>query len=135
MPHISLRIDDDELTAWRKQAEAKKIPLSIWVRLEINALIARAAPQVQPAAPKPYVKRGPKLPPVGPFLDLFADKRFPSGQRRYRHLVEHYPDLADDEAFHRVYEAERLKGLGKPDNWHIDLRPVWAYSDKMKKIT
>ena len=126
MPAINIDVTAEQHAAFKAAALASGLSLAAWMRFH---LLKVAAATTQPAAPKPVGRPGLSM---DDFLDRFADERFPSGQRRYRYLVSTFPDLADDEAFHRVYEAARMPGRGKPDSWDMPMQPIWDYVDKKR---
>lgn len=124
MPALMIRLSDAEDAAYRKAAALASLPVSSWARSRLTDLarehLPAGAPMAVPPKPsKPYVKPGPKQIDIDEYLDLFARRppatgpvdRFPSGQRRYRRLVDKFSDYgggryADDERAHAALERD-----------------------------
>lgn len=97
----------------------------------------RLAKVSEPAAPKPFVKAGPKREPVEVWLTRFAeaDKTFPSGQLYFRHIPSNYrlcPEMWDDERAHALCQEDIIPQRGGNITTHPKLHAYYVekYSQK-----
>lgn len=131
MPSYKLHYEQSERKDWEKAAEAKRVHLSVWIRLALNEAAYAFAQQVKAAAPKPYVKPGPKGMTDDEYLDKWAEldgvalPRFASGQRRFRKVVRDYAELADDERAHALCQEDLLAQKGV--KWVSTHPKLYAY--------
>lgn len=126
MPTIMLRLDDAEHQATKAAAAAAHLPLATWARVTLLKALD-AAPKAQPADSKPPKAVGRPGVTLDEFLDRFADERFPSGQRRYRYVVDETVH-GDDERAHAENEKD-LKAFKASGRQLLKDRPnLWAYT-------
>lgn len=105
MPALKLNYSVEEKAAWRVAADRLHLPLTTWIRLQLNA----AVPAIAPAEPKKYAGR-----PKATVEDFLAKRRVPEnlqagdGVTRWTTVYDNAKaqqlGRADDPLLHALYE-------------------------------
>ncbi len=110
---LELQIEPAEHALLSSCAKEDSLPLAAWCRFSLMKLARDRKPMH--AAPKPYVRPGPKSEPVDAYLAKYEAEgvpRFASGQRRFDYIVTMYRGnayqvgRAHDEGLHAAYEKD-----------------------------